>query len=189
MRAWMFQTCNGWMTAAYSDAGLTGLTFPEADKSICERKLFELAQKGYVNRPPGPEDDLYHLEEALNKYFSGRRKTLDFAVDWSIYTPFQRDVLKMVREIHRGTLLTYGQVAALAGYPRAARAAGGALRANRVPLVIPCHRVVQSDGSPGGFGGRPWIKIGLLALEGVEPGPNGRYRLGQESGIGIQEPE
>lgn len=187
MRAWMFQTCDGWMTAAYSDAGLTGLTFPVADKSMCERKLFDLAQKGYASRPPGREDDLYYLEEALNEYFSGRCKTLTFDVDWSIYTPFQRNVLKVVREIPRGTLLTYGQVAALAGYHRAARAAGGALRANRVPIVIPCHRVVQSDGSPGGFGGRPWIKIGLLALEGVKPGPGGRYILGRNSGGGMKE--
>lgn len=176
MRAWMFQTSDGWVAAACSDAGLTNLTFPEENESVCARRLVDiLDQNGCVNQPPGPDSDFYYLGKALDEYFSGRLKTLDFAVDWSIYTPFQRDVLKVVREIPCGTLLTYGQVAAIAGYPRAARAAGGALRANRVPLVIPCHRVVQSDGSPGGFGGRPWIKIRLLALEGVKPGPAGRY--------------
>jgi len=176
MRAWMFQTTDGWVAAACSDAGLTNLTFPEENESVCARLLVDiLDQNGYVNHPPQPGDDMEHLKTELNEYFSGYRKTLDFAVDWSIYTPFQRDVLKVVREIPYGTLLTYGQVAAIAGYPRAARAAGGALRANRVPLVIPCHRVVQRDGSPGGFGGRPWIKIRLLALEGLKPGPAGRY--------------
>ncbi|MCL2335826.1 MAG: methylated-DNA--[protein]-cysteine S-methyltransferase [Firmicutes bacterium] len=177
MRAWMFQTSAGWITAACSDAGLSRLTLPEAEQTTCERKLFELAQAGYVNQPPGPANELYHLAEALNEYFAGRRRTLDFTVDWSVYKPFQRDILKVVMGIPRGKLLTYGQTAALAGYPRAARAAGGALRTNRTPLVIPCHRVVQRDGSPGGFGGRPWIKVGLLTLEGVEPGPDGRYRL------------
>ncbi|MFA7467292.1 MAG: methylated-DNA--[protein]-cysteine S-methyltransferase [Desulfotomaculaceae bacterium] len=176
MRAWMFQTTDGWVAAACSDAGLTNLTFPEENESVCARLLVDiLDQNGCVNHPPQPGDYMEHLETALNEYFSGYRKTLDFAVDWSIYTPFQRDVLKVVREIPYGTLLTYGQVAAIAGYPRAARAAGGALRANRVPLVIPCHRVVQRDGSPGGFGGRPWIKIRLLALEGLKPGSAGRY--------------
>jgi len=176
MRAWMFQTSEGWMAAACSDAGLINLTFPEEDESVCARLLVDiLEQNGCVNQPPKPGDDMDNLDKALNEYFSGHLNALNFAVDWSIYTPFQRDILKVVTEIPYGKLLTYGQAAAIAGYPRAARAAGGALRANRVPLVIPCHRVVQRDGSPGGFGGRPWIKIRLLALEGLKPGPAGRY--------------
>ena len=178
MKAWLFPINAGWVAAACSPAGLTNMTLPLDSKSECARLLLDIvAKNGCVNQPPGRESELHHLGQALDEYYAGRRDTLNFAVDWSIFTPFQRDILQVVKEIPYGTLLTYGQVAAIAGHPRAARAAGGALRTNRVPLVIPCHRVVQSDGNPGGFDGQPWIKTGLLALEGLKIGPDGRYFL------------
>lgn len=178
MYAWTFKTTAGWVAAAGSSAGLTDLVLPLESEEECNRCLFEfVAQNGCANRPPVPGGELFYLEEALDEYFAGRRKALDFPVDWSVFTPFQQKILRVVRQIPYGAVFSYGQVAALAGYHRAARAAGGALRANRVLLVIPCHRVVRGDGTPGGFGGRPWLKSRLLAIEGLKAGPDGRYPL------------
>ncbi|NYT02440.1 MAG: MGMT family protein [Methanosarcinales archaeon] len=97
----------------------------------------------------------------------------DLEPDLSALTPFQREVLNAVREIPRGSTLTYGQVASLVGRPGAGRAVGGALAANPHPILIPCHRVVSSKG-PGGFGYGPALKEKLLSLEGVGGGLDGR---------------
>ncbi len=179
MYAWMFQITAGWVAAARSNRGLTDLLMPVQSQEECNRVLLELASRNdCAIRPPETGSELFRLGDALENYFSGHPEKLNFSVDWSVYTPFQQQILRVVRKIPYGSVLSYGQVAALAGYPRAARAAGGALRANRVLLVIPCHRVIRGNGAPGGFGGRPWLKTRLLSLEGLKAGPGGRYPLG-----------
>ena len=82
-------------------------------------------------------------------------------------TPFQVAVWTALREVPAGEVVTYGELARRAGYPRAARAVGSAMRANPLPLLIPCHRVVASDGI-GGYGGGLELKRALLAAEGVQ---------------------
>ncbi len=83
-------------------------------------------------------------------------------------TAFQRSVLNVLRQVAFGQLTSYGELARAAGYPGAARAVGQVMANNPLPLVIPCHRVLRSDGSLGGFGGGPEMKQRLLRLEGVE---------------------
>lgn len=105
----------------------------------------------------------------LAAYLEGDSDRLDLAVDWRLVAgPFQRGVLEALhRGVPRGEVVTYGQLAALAGRPRAARAAGTACARNPVPLIVPCHRVVPSGGGVGFYGGGSEYKRTLLALEGV----------------------
>ncbi len=175
---WMMDTVAGWVGAARSEAGLVALTLPQSSVEECMRHLFWLGVKeGCPVVPPEPGHVLTGLVQALNRFFSGKRVQLYFPVDWSVFTPFQQRVLQAVREIRYGTLLSYGQVAAQINCPRATRAVGGALGANRILLVVPCHRVIRSDGSIGGFGcGLAW-KARLLAAEGIQPDPGGKYQL------------
>jgi methylated-DNA-[protein]-cysteine S-methyltransferase len=111
------------------------------------------------------------ISRQLDEYFTGARHRIDAAVDLAAVTgPFQRTVLETLRaEVPWGETVTYGELAVMAGRPRAARAVGTAMASNPVPLVIPCHRVLASNGL-GGYGGadgRPDLKRALLALEGV----------------------
>ncbi len=86
-------------------------------------------------------------------------------LDWA--TPLQRDFAAAARAIPWGEVVAYGELAALAGRPGAARAAGSFCAENRFALIIPCHRVIAADGGLGGFGAGPELKRRLLALEGV----------------------
>jgi O-6-methylguanine DNA methyltransferase len=90
------------------------------------------------------------------------------AIDTSSLSPFERSVLEVVRKIPEGEVVTYGEVARRVGRPGAARAVGQALARNPFPLLIPCHRVVRSDGRLGGFSSGPERKRMLLQEEGVE---------------------
>ena len=85
---------------------------------------------------------------------TGEEVEEDCALDLSWCTPFQKSILAAARKIPKGTTISYGELAMRAGYPKAVRAAASVMRKNRFPLVIPCHRVIRSDGTTGGFMGR-----------------------------------
>jgi methylated-DNA-[protein]-cysteine S-methyltransferase len=102
----------------------------------------------------------------IAEYFAGQRQAFDLPLDLSPLRPFQRSVLLALREVGYGETVTYGELATLSGYRGAARAVGGAMRGNPLPIVIPCHRVLPSAGGLGGFGGRPDLKRRLLEIEG-----------------------
>jgi O-6-methylguanine DNA methyltransferase len=102
----------------------------------------------------------------LRAYFAGTRHTFDLALDVH-GTPFQKAVWNLLLEVPYGETRTYAQVAAALGRPQAVRAVGQANGANPLPILIPCHRVVQSDGSLGGYGGGIALKRALLQLETV----------------------
>ena len=101
----------------------------------------------------------------LDEYFDGRRRAFDVAVDLQLATGFRRAVLQHLRDIPYGTTQTYTDVARAAGSPNAVRAAGSACATNPVPLVVPCHRVVRSDGTVGQYRGGREAKRLLLSLE------------------------
>jgi methylated-DNA-[protein]-cysteine S-methyltransferase len=103
----------------------------------------------------------------LDEYLAGSRERFDLEVDLAALSPFTRGVLDAASRIPFGQVRTYTQVAAEAGSPKGARAAGNALGSNPVPIVVPCHRVVRAGGHLGGYTGGLDIKERLLRLEGV----------------------
>ncbi|HKE43248.1 MAG TPA: methylated-DNA--[protein]-cysteine S-methyltransferase [Steroidobacteraceae bacterium] len=102
----------------------------------------------------------------LSEYFAGERQVFDLELAMA-GTPFQRAVWSALREIPYGETISYGELARRLGRPRAVRAVGSANGANPVPIIVPCHRVIGSDGSLTGFGGGLDMKRRLLALEGA----------------------
>jgi methylated-DNA-[protein]-cysteine S-methyltransferase len=102
----------------------------------------------------------------LDEYFAGRRTEFDLPIDWSPLRGFTLKVLRETARIDFGELRSYADVASAAGSPRAVRAAGNALGANPMPVVVPCHRVVRTGGALGGYTGGVERKEFLLRLEG-----------------------
>lgn len=106
------------------------------------------------------------VRTALVRYFDGKQIAIPWPViDISRFTPSQQTVYRTVAKIPYGETASYGQVARLAGLPRAARFVGTTMANNPYPVFIPCHRVIKSDGSPGLFGGGEPLKARMLALE------------------------
>ena len=103
----------------------------------------------------------------LDEYFAGRRRTFDVAIDLRLVHGFRRAVIAQLRGIAYGSTASYATVARAAGNPAAVRAVGTACAHNPIPLVIPCHRVIRSDGSLGQYLGGAETKAALLQLEGA----------------------
>jgi methylated-DNA-[protein]-cysteine S-methyltransferase len=116
-----------------------------------------------VLRAPGRLDA---AARELDEYFSGRRRVFGLPLDLSLSSGFRQLVQRHLPEIGYGQTRTYGQVAALVGNPKAVRAVGTACATNPLPVIVPCHRVLRSDGTPGGYVGGPGAKQTLLSLEG-----------------------
>jgi methylated-DNA-[protein]-cysteine S-methyltransferase len=109
---------------------------------------------------------LDRVRRELDEYFEGRRREFDVPVDWSLTaSAFRRRVLERTAKIPYGATASYREVASAAGNDRAVRAAGTALGANPIPIVVPCHRVLRSGGSLGGYAGGLERKRFLLDLE------------------------
>jgi methylated-DNA-[protein]-cysteine S-methyltransferase len=112
--------------------------------------------------------------DEIRRYLSGESKALRQKVDLTLArTPFHRRVLDKLREIPRGALISYQALGAAAGAPKAARAVGNAMHNNPVPIYVPCHRVIASDGGIGGYGGGVPRKLQLLRSEGFAFGDAG----------------
>jgi len=103
----------------------------------------------------------------LREYFAGKRQTFSARLDLSHLPEFERRVLEALRKVPFGKVVSYGELARRAGSPGAARAVGGAMRKNMLPIFVPCHRVTAANGSIGGFTGGLEKKRWLLGLEGV----------------------
>ena len=101
----------------------------------------------------------------VDEYFAGRRTRFELALDYRLANGFRRDVIMRLADIGYGRTASYAAVAAAAGNPKAVRAVGTACARNPLPIVLPCHRVVRSDGGTGGYRGGPAAKRTLLGLE------------------------
>jgi methylated-DNA-[protein]-cysteine S-methyltransferase len=153
----------GTLHAATTKRGLVRLAFPEEGlESVLGRLARQLSPR--IVESPATLDP---VRRELEEYFTGRRRAFDLALDWALIAPFGRRVLRMTAAIPYGGHLSYAEIAAEAGSPRGARAAGNALGANPIPIVIPCHRVLRSGGALGGYGGGLDRKRYLLELEGT----------------------
>ena len=105
----------------------------------------------------------------LEEYFAKDRRSFDLALDLSgVATGFQREVYDRLLAIDYGHVVSYGQIADEIGKPDQARAVGQAVGANPIPIVVPCHRVIASDGRLTGFSGGLAVKVALLKLEGID---------------------
>jgi methylated-DNA-[protein]-cysteine S-methyltransferase len=170
-------------------AGLLDVAYAETDSPIGELIIFVtprgLLRVKYADEPiewvladvaarvsprilraPSRTDE---ARRELEAYFALRRRDFDLPIDWSLVRGFASGILRRTARIPFGKVRSYGQVAAEAGSPRAARAAGNALGRNPIPIVVPCHRVLHADGGLGGYSGGLDRKRYLLALEGSLP--------------------
>jgi len=153
----------GTLHAAVTRRGLVRLAFPEENPDAMLEGLARALSPRIVEAPRL----LDPVRRELDEYFAGHRRRFELALDWALIGEFARRVLKKTAAIPYGGHLSYGEVAAEAGAPRGARAAGNALGANPIPIVIPCHRVLRSGGALGGYGGGLERKRWLLELEGA----------------------
>lgn len=132
------------------------------------RKTVENRLLKGLDNPQLDENFLKPLQDKIIAYFNGRPVKFDDVVALDYLPPFTQKVLAACRKIPSGKTFSYSQLARMIGKPRACRAVGNALAKNPVPLIIPCHRVIHSDGSPGNFsapGGKK-LKHRLLLVEG-----------------------
>ena len=164
----VFSTPLGWIAAMASAKGLVAATLPQRSE---EHALMALGQSvENVRQDNGAFED---LAARLKAYFEGRR--VDFAdkLDLSAGTSFQQRVWEATRRVPYGETRSYLWIAKQIKRPRAARAVGQALGANPLPIIVPCHRVIATDGGLGGFGGGLGVKRMLLRLEGASVVKNG----------------
>ncbi|MBW3593407.1 MAG: methylated-DNA--[protein]-cysteine S-methyltransferase [Actinobacteria bacterium] len=152
----------GPLLVAASERGVCRISF-DADP---EREIDRLAAAvgTRVLRSPRRLDE---ARRELEEYFDGARTAFALRVDLALAGAFQRAVLQELARVPYGETTTYGSLAAKVGNPRAARAVGGAMNRNPIPIVLPCHRVVGSSGALVGYGGGLERKRALLELEGA----------------------
>jgi methylated-DNA-[protein]-cysteine S-methyltransferase len=163
-----FDSQFGWVGVAKSDRGIARVTFgAPTDAAITDRLLNGSHRKrglhSLAHNPLDPE--LLRAEELLGKYFDGVPVYFDIELDLGAGTPFQRCVWETALRIPYGQVQSYGWIAREIGNPNAMRAVGGAMAANPLAIIVPCHRVVRSDGGLGGYGGGLHWKQKLLAME------------------------
>jgi methylated-DNA-[protein]-cysteine S-methyltransferase len=160
--AMMTDTPVGTIGLAAGPAGLCRLSYRDEDEFVTH--LLET----FGGRPVIRSDALDATRRLLDRYFRGKRLDFDdLAVDLSELSGFSRRILEETARIPAGRFLTYAEIAARAGSPKASRAAGNALHNNPVAIVVPCHRILRAGGSLGGYGGGSERKEWLLRHEGA----------------------
>ena len=152
----------GQLLVAASDQGLASISFdPEPEEQL--ERLARIAGP-CVLRSPRTVDE---ARRELDEYFSGRRRAFDLSLDLRALPPFTISVLRELARVPYGETTTYGMLASRVGRPRAARAVGTVMNRNRIPIVLPCHRVVGAGGNLVGYAGGLDRKTKLLELEGA----------------------
>jgi methylated-DNA-[protein]-cysteine S-methyltransferase len=155
----------GALVAASTPQGLVRLAYEDFNGGL-DAVLDSLSDKlsPRILESPVRLDD---VRRELDEYFDGKRTAFDLPIDWALYSDFGRRVLQATAAIPFGRTATYGDVAREAGNPKASRAAGRALGANAIPIVVPCHRVIGTSGKLTGYTGGMHRKEALLRLEGI----------------------
>ena len=151
----------GTLLLAATEQGVVRVAYASQGHDAALAQLAELVSPRILNAP----GRLDGVTRQLDEYFAHRRRVFDVPLDLRLSKGFRRSVLAHLLEIPYGVTESYAQVATAAGRPRAVRAVGTACATNPVPIVVPCHRVVRSDGSFGGYAGGPDAKQSLLLLE------------------------
>jgi O-6-methylguanine DNA methyltransferase len=150
------------MIACADENGICMLEF--SDRKALPTELKEISKHFNANIIQGENLHFKILEKELSEYFEGERK--DFTVPLSpVGTEFQKNVWEVLRKIPYGTTRSYQEQAKILGNPKAVRAVANANGLNKISIIIPCHRVIGSDGKLTGYGGGIWRKQKLLELE------------------------
>jgi AraC family transcriptional regulator of adaptative response/methylated-DNA-[protein]-cysteine methyltransferase len=153
----------GVLNVAATEDGICWLDF--ADKPTAEKRLESFAKKLNASITQNNNLHINELETQLKEYFDGKRK--EFTVKLSIEgTPFQKEVWAALQEIPYGVTRSYKEQSVAVGMPKAVRAVANANGMNPVSIVVPCHRVIGSNGQLTGYGGGLWRKKFLLEIEG-----------------------
>jgi methylated-DNA-[protein]-cysteine S-methyltransferase len=155
----------GALVAAATPTGLVRLAYEDFQGGL-DPVLEDLARR-LSPRVLEVPSRLEAVRRELDEYFNNARTSFDLPIDWSLYSDFGRRVLQATAAIPFGRTASYGDVAARAGNPKASRAAGRALGANAIPIVVPCHRVIGTSGKLTGYTGGMHRKEALLRLEGI----------------------
>jgi methylated-DNA-[protein]-cysteine S-methyltransferase len=165
LRYTVFNTNQGWIGCLSSPAGLKKTTLPQPSP----QRAIEMLD-GTTEQAIWSPDSFVDIIPLITMYFSGKQPGFFCELDYGRATPFQRNVWEATRAIPYGETRSYGWVADRIGKPAAVRAVGQALGKNPLPIIVPCHRVIASDGSLCGFGGGLEMKRNLLRLEGSTSG-------------------
>ncbi|AZS87925.1 methylated-DNA--[protein]-cysteine S-methyltransferase [Streptomyces griseoviridis] len=162
----------GPLLLAATGEGLVSVVFHATDP-VRDTALARLAARLGTEPVEDPGSPL--LADAIrqvDEYFAGERQVFELPLDWSLISGFNRQVLReLAAGVPFGSVVGYGDLARRVGQQGAGQAVGVAMGSNPLPVVVPCHRVVEKDGGIGGFGGGLETKRKLLALEGVLPEP------------------
>lgn len=152
----------GQLLVAASDHGIASIWFdPKPDEDL--ERLAQIAGPRVLRSPHTVDAARRELDE----YFEGKRRHFDVALDLRALPPFTIAVLDQLARVPYGRTTTYGALAERVGRPRAARAVGTVMNRNRIPIVLPCHRVVGATGDLTGYAGGLERKLALLELEGA----------------------
>jgi methylated-DNA-[protein]-cysteine S-methyltransferase len=156
-------TALGTVWLAFTETGLVAVGVRDSQASFSQ----QLGRMGF-SQVGVDQDLLANPLKQMNEYLGGIRRSFEFPIDWSGMPPFQQSALQATWAIPYGQTRTYAQIAQQVGHPRAARAVGRAEATNPMPLVIPCHRVIGSDGELHGYGAGDGLKTKswLLEMEG-----------------------
>ena len=164
------ETPVGRLLLAATDAGLVRLAYVDGvthvDGQDEDAVLADLALRVSPRILAAPRR-LDEPRRELDEYFAGARRRFEIRLDWSLTHGFGRRVLEATARVPFGAVTTYRGVAGEAGSPKASRAAGNALGANPIPIIVPCHRVLHAGGGLGGYTGGLERKRTLLTIEGV----------------------
>ena len=153
-----YESPQGKMLLVATEDGICGIFFNG-------QKYFPEKEREWKRNPQ--HAPLKQAKRELAEYFAGRRRRFEVVLDPD-GTPFQRSVWKAISRVGFGKTITYGALAAKAGSPGSARAAGAATGRNPISIVVPCHRIMGANGAPTGYAGGLQRKRALLALEGME---------------------
>ncbi|EFS94280.1 6-O-methylguanine DNA methyltransferase, DNA binding domain protein, partial [Cutibacterium acnes HL030PA1] len=157
-----FDTAIGELEVTATAHGLSRLVFVKTDPSPPPLSTSHARRSG---------DIISCAIAQITEYLSGSRTSFDVALDLSATTDFQRTVLTGLQTVPYGQTVSYRQLASIIGRPNASRAVGHACATNPLPILIPCHRVLRSNGQLGGYLGGPRLKRFLLNLESVTSAP------------------
>lgn len=159
----IFKTKWGWFGVLECESGLVRSHLPAAHKEAVQSRLLSGIEAAKQDKKRFSD-----LKNAILNYYVGRPTDFkNVKIDLGDLTEFQQKVLNTLRRVQYGTTISYGELAKLAGSPRGGRAIGTVMAANPLPLIIPCHRVIKADGTPGHFSapGGTETKIRMLKLE------------------------